>query len=148
MNDAKKIDWFTIVTDILIFIFAFTLGFFINQGRGNTKIADAQATVESLGATVTELNKTIELANTENERLRKIYEEDRARIGELETTNIELSASHRTTTELIEQQRNLIREITIGDSRAGESSSEITEGLGEAISTIDSIIQDIQERED
>jgi len=148
MNEDKKQTWLHVGVNILILILAFTFGYSLNRRRDSTKIADAQATVESLTATVTELNRTVKKANNEIKQLKHLRDGDRTRIGELESLNIGLTESHQRTSELIGQQRDLIKELAAGDKLAGESSEGITEGLGQAIRTVDKLIKDIQEGED
>ncbi len=148
MNEVEKTNWFCIGSIIIVLVITFILGFFTGRGGDSAKIADAQATVESLTTTVTGLNKTVELAEDEIKRLGRLRETDRTRIAELEQLNNEITKSYNRTARLLEKQRDIIREITAGDRLAEESSVGITEGLGKAINTIDSLIKDIQGSED
>ncbi len=148
MNENKKRGWAFISVLIVISIFIFVVGFFAGRGRVNIKIADAEATVVELTGTVKGLNKTIKLARIENEELRRIYEEDQERIGELEEINTELSSSNKEITKLFERQGQLIKEILVGNLSIGKSNSKITKGLEQVIGSIDSIIKSIQDRED
>ena len=148
MNENKKRYGLLIGGLIIIFLLSFVMGYYIGRGRTDSKIADAQSTIDTLTITIGEVNETIESANIEIKRLGELRETDRERIDQLEESNTELSESYQRTSNLVEKQRQLITEITSGSDAAGRSSSEITSGLRQAIRTIDSIIKSIQDRED
>ena len=131
-----------------MFFLAFGFGYYFGRGGAGSEIADAQSTIDELTVSVSGLNEAVKRAGNENARLRTIYETDRGRIEQLEETNIQLTESHQRTAGLVEKQRQLIEEITGGSDTAGRTSSEITEGLREAVQTINGIIKNIQERED
>lgn len=146
-GNKKPIYWYIFSGFIIILFLTFFWGYYLGRGRISVKIADAQATIDELTDTIGDLNETIKRASIENQKLRGLLETDGKRITELEGFNNQLSNSNNRITEIIGKQRQLINEITSGNIKFGESSGEITEGLGEAITTIDRIIQDIQSGE-
>ena len=148
MNEHKKWNWPLTGVFIVVFLLAVAVGYYIGRGRTDSRITDAESTVADLTITVGELNETIESADLEIKELGRLRDTDGERISDLEESNTALTESHQRTSALIEKQRQLIAEITSGSDESERSSSEITEGLRQAVKTINSIIKSIQDRED
>lgn len=122
---------------LLLIIGSFFGGYFISRGRSNSKIRDAQNTVNEITEKVKKLNGDLKIAEQEISTLRKLQSADRETIERL-------SKSNRTITELIEQQGNLINELREQSTRIEESSSSIEIGLGRSIRSVDEIINFIE----
>ena len=148
MNENKKWRGLLIGAVVIVFLLSTIMGYYIGRGRTDSRITEAQSTIDNLRITVGELNRTITNTNLEVEKLGRLRDTDKETISQLEDFNIRLSKAHNQTAKLVEEQRHLIEEITSGSDAAGRSSSEITSGLRQAIRTIDSIIKSIQDRED
>lgn len=140
MKDEKLLVILVIVIVALI-AGSFLGGFFIAKSRSNTKIAEAQDTIDRLGKQVEGVNSDLESARTEIRNLRELQSADRDTIERL-------AQSNRRASELIGEQRELINELREQNTGIGNESSSITSGLGNAVESVDSIIQILSTRED
>ena len=140
MNEKKLYTIFVIFVIVLI-IGSFFGGYFISRGRSNSKIKDAQNTVDTLTEKVTKLDGDLEIAEQEISTLRELQSRDRETIERF-------SKSNRAITELVKQQGNIINELREQSTRIEESSGSITSELGNAINSIEEIIHYIQMGED
>jgi len=139
-----------IILGILIVLccFIFFGGIIIGRRKSDTKIAEAQLVIDNLGTAITGFNETVRLADIENKRLTAIYEKDRETIGKLEQTNKKLEDTNKEIARLLNEQGDIIKELTEGNREIRNTSSSIGEGLGRAIKEVNGIIADIQTRED
>lgn len=139
MNEKKN--WFLFISVIVLLITFFFGGYFIARGRSNSEIREAQNTVNTLTETVKKLDSGLKIAESEISTLRSLQSRDRETINRLYQSN-------RTITGLVRKQGNIINELREQGTRIEESSSSIEIGLGQAIKSIDGIINFIQERKD
>jgi len=140
MNVSRTYTYIIFSAFIILFCLSLFAGIIIGRRRGNTEITESQLVIDRLGKTVTILNESISITRFKNERLRKLYETDKKTIGKLEITNKEI-------TRIISKQERIIKELTEGNRKIGITSGSIRNGLGYAIEEINSIIKDIQARE-
>ena len=135
MNEKKN--WFLFISIIVLITIFFLGGYFTARGRSNSEIRDAQSTVDTLTEKVTKFDSDLKIAEQEINTLRELQSRDRKTIEELYQSN-------RSITELVGKQRNIINELREQSTRIEGSSSSITSGLGNAINSVDEIIQYIQ----
>ncbi|MHA1302126.1 MAG: hypothetical protein ACTSPI_00290 [Candidatus Heimdallarchaeaceae archaeon] len=135
MNEKKS--WFLFIGIIVLIIASFFGGYFISRGRSDYEIRDAQNTIDELTKKFTKLDNDFEIAESEINTLRELQSRDKQAIENL-------SKSNRAITGLVEQQRNLINQLKKQSTEIEGSSDSITNGLGNAINSVEEIIQYIQ----
>lgn len=133
MKDEKLLVILVIVVVALI-AGSFLGGYLIARSRSNTKIAEAQDTIDRLGKQIEGVNGDLASARSEIDELRKLQSADRDTIERLALAN-------RRASELIGEQGSLINELREQNTGIGNESSSITIGLGDAVESIDGIIQ-------
>lgn len=138
MNENRI--WVFIVAIILAIICAFISGYFLGRSGNNTSIREAQSTIDSLETEVGNLKPNLEIAERRIKELEELQSADRETIDRL-------AESNRVAEELVKQQRNIINEFEERSTAIETESSEIGTGIGNAINTVDGIIEYIKNRE-
>lgn len=136
---SDKAIYILLGTLVLLVGISFVIGVRIGRGSSADKVKELEGTIDGLNDRVTELDATVATANSRIEELEGIQREDRATIDRLTTGSAEARR-------LVSEQGALIIGFERASQIAGETSSGITLGLGDATKAVDELIQYVEER--
>lgn len=132
----EKIKYFFI---FIILICIFFSGYFTRGRRANNEIGNAQEQVNFMSREVESITNELVFANQTIATLEKSDRISKQRIYSLEKTNIRIER-------IAVEQREILNRIEKYDIQLGGQSKELGIQLGEAVDSVEQIIEEIKKR--